>query len=158
MQTIARTLLKNFHKKKSSTWEGTNHENENERVEEGWMAWPWWWWVEAKAESESKRVSVKWVVGLMGKWRILRISAPKSFIAESPTWEMPQMEASQLLRTQKVSWDGETSQQATTQPTTMVTNLLTCQNKKRKKLKSKYLIAWRYIYTKLLPQAHAMEP
>jgi len=76
--------------------------------------------------------SVKWVVGLMGKWRILRISAPKSFIAESPTWEMPQMEASQLLRTQKVSWDGETSQQATTQPTTMVTNLLTCQNKKRK--------------------------
>jgi len=28
----------------------------------------------------------------------------------------------------------------------------------RKELKSKYLIAWRYIYTKLLPRAHAMEP
>ncbi|KAK5769982.1 hypothetical protein PVK06_050045 [Gossypium arboreum] len=29
---------------------------------------------------------------------------------------------------------------------------------RRKELKSKYLIAWRYIYTKLLPRAHAMEP
>lgn len=115
MQTIARTLLKNFHKKKSSTWEGTNHENENERVEEGWMAWPWWWWVEAKAESESKRVSVKWMVGLMWMW-ILWISAPKSFIAESWTWDMPQLEPSQLLRTQKVSWDGATSQQQNPQP------------------------------------------
>ena len=25
-------------------------------------------------------------------------------------------------------------------------------------IKSKYLIAWRYIYMKLLPRAHAMEP
>ena len=29
---------------------------------------------------------------------------------------------------------------------------------KTKELKSKYLIAWRYIYTKLLPRAHAIEP
>ncbi|KAL2896202.1 50S ribosomal protein L2 chloroplastic, partial [Bienertia sinuspersici] len=29
---------------------------------------------------------------------------------------------------------------------------------RKKKLQSKYLIAWRYIYTKLLPRAHAMGP